>query len=1132
MLHGYRGHLIAQAFLERHLAATAGAAIVPDALQHRLREWHRRSQTLGPASSLRTMLEIGAEPLVRLLGFGGIDRPEAAGTAIVATLPAMPPLLLVVANWGARLDPMWPIAMVHARRRSTRWSVLFNGTHLRLVDARRLSSRRFLEFDLELATEDGESLRAAWTILRPEALEDAGADQPSLVGRLVEASERHGSDVCRSLRDGVREASVEILGQLARARRRRSPTDAAPDRALDEAYAQALTIVYRILFLLFAEARLLVPIWHPLYREAYSLEQLRMAAECRKVRGLWDALKAACRLAHDGCRAGDLRVTAFNGRLFSPSGTPLLDRTDLDDESARRALLAICTRPTPDRAGREPIAYRDLDVEQLGAVYETLLDYAPSRVGPAEPPARARAPEERQGPADGQVPERRSGPGVSVTLRPGTGRRKATGTFYTPRPLTRFLVRRALAPLVRDASPEDILSLRVLDPAMGSGAFLVGACRYLLEAYEAALVRDGRCHSSDLGPREREAARRLIAERCLYGVDVNPMAVQLARLSLWLASLAADRPLGFLDHHLAVGDSLVGVWLSCLRHPPDRRGSTAARRELPLFDVPARDALRQALPVRFTLASMPTETAAQVREKERALATLNRREATLSRWRRVADLWCTGWFSDDRSISGRIFAALSDRILTGASALPDQMTAPPLAHAETVAAERRYFHWELEFPEVFFDRSGARLASAGFDAVVGNPPWDMLRADAGEPADRIRSRAEVAALGHFVRDSGIYSVPPDGHVNRYQLFLERALALTRPGGRFGLVLPSGAITDHGSAPLRRLLWSRGGVDALVGFENRRGVFPVHRSLRFLLMTGTAGAPTTDIGCRFGEHDPAVLDAIEGADEESSSAWFPVRVTPSLLERLGGADSPVPDLRTPLDLAIAERAASRFPALGAAEGWGARFGRDLNATDDRRLFGPPGAGLPLVEGKLIEPFRVDLQRARWSVRRVDAIERFGTRLDRARIAYREVAAATNRRTLIAAVLPAGCVSTHTVSCLQVALPSSAQHLLCGLFNSLVLNYLVRLRVTTHVTTLIVERLPVPRPETAPASCRRIAALARHLARAPDADAAAHLDACVARLYGLTGEEFSHVVGTFPLVPLEERAAALRAYKEIG
>src|SRR5439155_12619338 len=228
---------------------------------------------------------------------------------------------------------------------------------------------------------------------------------------------------------------------------------------------------------------------------------------------------------------------------------------------------------------RERITYRDLGVEQLGAVYETLLDYEPRVVAPAA---------ERRGRA-------------VVTLEPGSGVRKATGTFYTPQPIADYLVRRTLGPLTQAATADQILRLRVLDPAMGSGAFLVAACRYLAQIYEHALVREGACHAADVDEGVRVGIRRTIAERCLYGVDLNPMAVQLARLSLWLATLASDRPLSFLDHRLQVGDSLIGAWIASLRHSPvsRRRPRGPGHRALPLFDdETVAGALREALPIR------------------------------------------------------------------------------------------------------------------------------------------------------------------------------------------------------------------------------------------------------------------------------------------------------------------------------------------------------------------------------------------------------------------------------------------------------------------------------------------------------------------------------------------------------
>jgi hypothetical protein len=460
--------------------------------------------------------------------------------------------------------------------------------------------------------------------------------------------------------------------------------------------------------------------------------------------------------------------------------------------------------------------------------------------------------------------------------------------------------------------------------------------------------------------------------------------------------------------------------------------------------------------------------------------------------------------------------------------LPPGLAGRYLEAAENVARERRLFHWELEFPEAFFNAEGRRRDNAGFDAVIGNPPWDMIRADTGPSDSRVRSRTDIAPVLRFARGAGVYTAQSIGHANRYQLFAERALALARRGGRLGLVLPSGLATDQGSAPLRRRLLGECDIDALVGFDNQRGVFPIHRSVRFVLLTGTAGSATRSIACRLGERDPAALEAT-GEEPAGSSSWFPIRLTPELIRRLTGDDLAIPDFRTATDVAIAERAAAMFAPIGSGGSWRARFGRELNATDDRVHFGAPGRGLPIVEGKHLDPFRVQTRSATASISRSKArLLLDPQRFERPRLAYRDVASATNRLTLIAAVLPADCVSTHTVFCLRTPLPLSAQYFLCGLFNSFVVNYLVRMRVTTHVTTATVERLPIPGRDHSPRACREIAALARRLSRRDDPDASARLQASVAALYQLTPDEFSHVLSTFPLVTKAERDLAYDTY----
>ncbi|OLE78388.1 MAG: hypothetical protein AUF76_19165 [Acidobacteria bacterium 13_1_20CM_2_65_9] len=1109
MLPGFHGHLVSEAYLEAALPAivsSGGTSL--DSLRRDLVAWRSRSSEAGPASTPRALLQVRAAPLFAALGFESLVHVESADASLIVTFSAgSVPIALVVSPWGETLDSSWRLAVTEAVRRSAPWSVLFNGVRLRIVDASRLYARRYLEFDLDLAIDDPRSCAALWRTMRAASLGGAPGNSLSLFD-MVAASDRHALQVCRSLRVGVLTASGHLLGALAVRERATAPS------ALHGSFEQALTIVYRILFLLFAEARSLVPLWHPVYRESYSIEALRDLAERReRAPGMWDALRAIGRLAHAGCRAGDLRVTPFNGRLFSPARTPLAERRDLDDAAATHAILALSTRTAVDRAGRQRIAYRDLGVEQLGAVYETLLDYEP-RVQ--------------------RVPAPRGGRGRhTITLESGSGVRKATGTFYTPQPIAEYLVRRTLAPLTRDALSDRILGLRIVDPAMGSGAFLVAACRFLAGAYESALIREGRCLPGEIDEADRASMRRLVAERCLYGVDVNPMAVQLARLSLWLATLAADRPLSFLDHRLQVGDSLLGAWLANLRSAPHRRRAPGqAAGALPLFgDDAVRSALCEALPVRFSLESTPNDTLDQIRAKERAFAAATSRDAALSRWKRVADVWCACWFAG-ATVPASAFDALTDAILSGRSALPARRADDYLAAADTSAEARRFFHWELEFPEAFFDPDGVRAATSGFDAVIGNPPWDMIRADAGSRDARSRARADTRLVLRFTRDTGIYTAQSDGHANRYQLFVERAIDLTRAGGRIGLVLPSGLATDHGSAPVRKRLLTRCDVDALVGLDNSRGVFPIHRSVRFLLVTATAGSPTRRIACRFGLDDPSELEAID--DPSDAASVSTIGITPGLLERISGADLTIPFVRGRTDLAIVERAASLFPALGSGHGWSASFGRELNATDDRDAFHavtarPDTRCLPVIEGKHLEPFRVTLDSVTQVIAAADAGRRLrSNRFERPRLAYRDVAGATNRQTLIAAVLPADCVSTHTVFCLRTPLQRRAQDFLCGVFNSFVVNYLVRLRVTMHVTTATVERLPIPTGAIAPAMFREVAALAHLLSRVPDPHALARLNARVAELYQLSASEFEHILDTFPLIPVAEREAALELF----
>ena len=396
----------------------------------------------------------------------------------------------------------------------------------------------------------------------------------------------------------------------------------------------------------------------------------------------------------------------------------------------------------------------------------------------------------------------------------------------------------------------------------------------------------------------------------------------------------------------------------------------------------------------------------------------------------------------------------------------------------------------------------------------------MMRGDAGSADAREDRRRESARLTRFVRQSGVYRACPDGHVNQYQLFVERSIRLLRHGGRMGLVVPWGLASDQGSAALRRLLLERCRIDGFVGFDNAAAIFPIHRGVRFLVLSASTGLATERVRARLGERDPDRLDpAPPDARAQQPRPGNDVIVSPALLRRLAGDGLAFPWVRHCAELQLIERLVAAMPPLGHASGWAAGFGRELNATDDRARFSTDPGGLPVIEGKHVTPFQVRVQDATRWVRSTENLpsRQLKQAVQRPRLAYRDVASSTNRTTLIAGMVPPGAVTVHTLFCLRTPLSDADQWFLCGALNSLVANFLVRPWVTTHLGTSTVERLPVPRPAPGDADRDRIVALARRLSSGGDADdARVEIEARVMRLYGLSARELPVIFETFPLV----------------
>ncbi|WP_291984604.1 N-6 DNA methylase [Luteitalea sp.] len=1059
--------------VERQLAAALLAGTREEAatraMQRCMRVWRQASEALGPASGASAVWTDLVRPCADALGWSpGSESLTALGGVPVRVANAMlgpSTQVLVALPWGTSQDGLQRAATRLGAEQGAAWVAVCNGLAWRWYDATRPYARDHLGFDLLHASIDARVWQALWLLGQSSgAGRAARARQRAWIDDLVESSVTEAAGTTQSLRDGV----TATLAQLSRHARGNHDDHVA--------------MVFQWLFLLFAETRQLLPVWHSPYRRSYALSTIARQADSSSgpPLGVHESLAAIARLGRTGGRIGAVPVGALNGPLFA--GTLASRRGERLADDVCAAMLAQLTHGA-GRHGGTPIDFTHLGVEHLGSLYERLM--APS----ASDATRA----------------------DDLAVRtPGSALlRKRTGAFYTPRLMADLLVERTLDPLVRGASSDAILGLRILDPAMGSGALLASALRYLVAAVEAAWVREGRGGPLDVARAEREALPRRIAEQCLHGVDVNARAVHVARLSVWLLSMAPDRPLTWLDAHLRVGNSLVGTSPATVLQRAPRVDRLRHRRhpgQLTLFDLEQWHHEAAAVAHQLeAITARPTDSAEDAHEKSRAFAQLRSR-AGLAAWRARADAWCGAAMDAAPVTAGTWRAADDDLRLRGRGHAGASSPARHCAERwQALAQAQQCLHWTLEFPDVFDAGRG------GFDAVIANPPWEMLRGDLGTGDERAAQRDDLGPLLRFVRHSGLYR-GAGGHVNSYQLFLERMLQLIRPGGRIGCLLPGGVLIDHGAAALRRHLLDHAAVDRITVFDNREALFPIHRSLRIVSITGTSGASTDGVLV-----DEGTTARVTGPDGRPAA---PRLLSRALLRQGSGEAEAIPFVRHADDLYLLQHLLAH-PTLGD-DAWQLRFGRELNATEDREAWrsGPrPSGGLPVVDGKHVQAFDVRPPSTGAWMSPDDAARALpGEPWRRWRLAYRDVSSPTNTRSLIAALLPPGCVTTHTLFCLQTTIGLPSQLYLCGMLNSLVADWFVRRYLGAHVTTRLMAHVPVPRVSSADARRRRIVRLTARLMRQPDdAGAQADLQVVAADLYGLGSRERSIVATDFARLP---------------
>jgi hypothetical protein len=717
-----------------------------------------------------------------------------------------------------------------------------------------------------------------------------------------------------------------------------------------------------------------------------------------------------------------------------------------------------------------------------------------------------------------------------------------------------------------DPQPAALLTLKIVDPAMGSGHFLVEACRHLGEALLtacqlcderglhdriAALPDPDNCISPYLPSRgysearARAICRRLVAVHCLYGCDRNELAVELAKLSLWLESYAEGLPLTFLDHRLVHGDALTGPFFASLSTLPVTGG---ALDPLLARDVSAR--LQACLDLARRLVARVNATIGRdVADLQAKAAVKTRLDRVLHPLRHLACAWSGAAMLRARDSDDEWLALAAHVADTGA-----WPACPTARQAMLLDAGKDAVAWDLVFPEVFPE---------GFSAVLGNPPWEVVQHNTKdfvsnyEPAVReARSLAERArieqavlarpdaaaafetyrlgfdrlkAIAHRLYRHQRVSTGADstaGNLDLFRLFAERNLELSARGGCIGVLMPSAFHANEGTTGVRRLYLQEASLAWCLSFENRRRVFDIDSRFKFDLIVAHRPGPTESFRCGF------YLAGMEEAADNARIMTYDRR----FLARTGGDALTPLELRGNADLDIAQRMFMQPERLGP---WcarhGIRLGRDLHMTGDAGCFLPAGVGdLVLHEGKTFHQYTDIRQTApRYSVASGSIRSAIADAAGHYRLAFRDIAQATNERTMIACIAPPGTVFGHTATVEKTPRARSNEDalVLCAVFNSFPFDWLVRQKAATHLSLYILDALPMPRPgETQRRflahaalllSCthagydrlwRELIGGERHRPESPW-QLRARIDAVVAEAYGLDRAAYRHVLASF-------------------
>jgi len=1158
-------------------------------------DWETLGNKALPLLSLRT------KPLIEALGF--TTQPGPNGTLLLTTGAHPPRAVAVLLDDTEHFDAKTPrfqlspvaFGLAIASRQEVPWLVVLRKDQIRLYPGRDgvgVGSKGQAEtfFEVDLSTIDTEYAALLPLIFSASALADEGT-----AAELLRDSSRYATELGARLRERIYDEIVPPLAVEVAERLAEHAAVKLDSEGLLTAYRVTLRILFRLLFQAYAEDRGLLPSGR---NEGFDANSLKTNArrlldsetdEFGEGPIIWGDLVQVWNAIDYG--NPQWQIPSYNGGLFandeerSPEGA-LIKRIELPDSVLGPALKSLLIDINDDGV-LGPVDFRSLSVREFGTIYEGLLE---SSLSLAEQDLTIDSDGAWVPADDGDDIYASSG---SVYFHTASGERKATGSYFTPKIVVDHLIERSIVPALSAhlekiadqlakgdgvSAARDFFDFRVADLAMGSGHFLVAAVdkiealmRTFLtehtvpgvtdELLRLAGVAKDALGTDDVAKSEVDEIgllRRQVARRCIYGLDINPMAVELARLALWIHTFVPGLPMSNLDHGLVNANSLTGIGtideaLDALQ--PGRKPG-----ELSLFDEILTDQLASAKTLLIDVANASEANKAEVEQGARLL------------WqaREAAD---TARQIFDAAVAARI-GWIEPELILDEESLMRVLRQPEVTEA---SAELQPAHMPFLFPEVFL-RDGS-----GFDVILGNPPWEKVKVETDQwwglrlPGLRsLPQRDRVPALKAFrdsrpdlesefeaeqervqAMNSVIKSGPFDlgsGDTDLYQVFAWRNWQLLGVGGRSALVLPRGALAGSALTEWRRRVLSGGGFpDVCFLVNNQQWVFPqVHPQYTVGLTIAEKGGPSV---VRWSGPFSSEKEFVDGSDvlaevpadefaSWSNSAAFPLIPDPKSAEifrqmkKNPRFDDSRPDwsFKAATELhATGDKGLLEFDVDAARGRIPAYTGAGFNIWD-------PDAGAPYGYSKpesLRPHLRAKLDRSSRSARSAYSGTTFAKGklpLDYARIAFRDIARATDTRTAIPCLLPPVSTTVHQAPLIvRRKGDEAAEAYLLGVMSSIPFDWATRRWVELHLTFELLNALPVPKYDPASAAARRVAAIAGRLAAVDDRyadwaakvgvavgsvatpaekiDLMAELDALVSLQYGLTEDQVEHVFATF-------------------